>query len=184
MKTLVSFIVLALSVAVTNAQGVVELDEARVDYTLFEEMSRRGNNFTVNIRENYPGEFLKDPVAFLEKNFDINEFVAFTQDHNYDSYHITLKNRKGVLKADYDRHGKLGKTSYKFKNVYLPYALTQQIYLDNKGWSLVKTVHIGKGNNGKIEKSFYRLTMKNGKEKKRLKIDTNPGTRTGIAISN
>lgn len=181
MKTLIFLMVLVLTMT-TQAQNAIELNEARVKaYPLFEEMSRNGNNFSVNIRENYPGEFEKYPTGFLKNNFDINEFIALTRDLNYDSYQVTLKSRNGMLKANYDRDGKLGKTFYKFKNVDLPYALKQQIYLDNKGWSIVKNSWIAKGREGMTEKNIYRIKLKNGNKTRQIKIS--PDLQEEIAMT-
>lgn len=184
MKTLIISLVLVLAAAVTQAQGVIELNETRVDYNpLFSEMTQRGNLYIMKVSENYKGGFEKDPMTFLNKNFDIKEFISFVKDNNqeYDSYEVNFTSNKGALKAKYDQFGNLEYITHRFRDITLPHALTQKIFLENEGWSVVKNMHVGSGKNGKIDKAQYIVTMENGKKKKNIKIDATPGQRFAVA---
>lgn len=183
MKTLIISLVLILSAAITHSQEVIELKETRVDYNpLFAEMTNYGDTFIMHIKHNHNGEFEKDPISFLEKNFNVKQFIAHVQDRDYDSYRVSFRSNKGELKAEYDREGNMEWMSHRFKNIVLPYELTQQIFLDNQGWSVVKNLHVASGRDGKINKSFYKVTMKNGKQKKNIKIDALDKGRDAVAV--
>lgn len=181
MKTIGIFIALAFSAAIVNAQGVIELKEAKVVAAPLYEMSGNENTFTVNIKEKFAGEFELNPVAFLERNFNIKDFMAYTKEKDYNSYQVNFISRKGKMEAYYNKDGELVSSRFKFKDVLLPYHLIQQTYLDNQGWSLVKNSFEGKQKAGKLLSSHYLLTMENGKDKKRIKVDAVSGMRTGIA---
>lgn len=182
MNTLVTFIVLALTATVCNAQGIIELKEAKVEASpLPYEMSRDGNSFSVNIKEKYAGEFELNPMSFLERNFDIDHFIAYTKDFDYDAYEVSFVSSKGKLVVRYNDEGEVVKSRFKFKDVTIPYALIQQTYLDNKGWSLVKNKYVGREKAGKSKEAYYLLTMQLGKDKKQIKVDATAGFRTEIA---
>lgn len=181
MKTLVVFIALAFSAAMVNAQKVIKLEEANIVAAPTYEMAGNENRFTVNIKEKFTGEFELDPMAFLERNFDIRHFMAYSKGQDYDSYQVDFVSRKGKLEAQYNKDGELVRSYFKFKDVLLPYAIIQQTYLDNQGWSMVKNSFQGKEIAGKSKKSHYLLTMEKGKERKQIKIDAVSGSRTGIA---
>lgn len=184
MKTLVISLVLVLIAAVTQAQNVIELNETKVEYNpLFSKMTQRGNMYIMKVNENHNGQLEKDPMAFLNKNFDIKEFIAYVKDNNqnYDSYEVNFTSNKGVLMAEYDKFGNLDYITHKFKDITLPYAVTQKIFLENEGWSVVKNMHIGSGKDGRIDKAYYKVTMQNGKQKKNIKIDATPGEAYQVA---
>ncbi|HSI70028.1 MAG TPA: hypothetical protein VK941_07335 [Gillisia sp.] len=172
MKTLAISLVLVLAAAMSHAQGLIELNETRVDYSpLFSEITQQGNMYIMKVRENRSGEFEKDPLTFLNKNFNVQQFIALVNDQDYDSYQVSFKSNKGDLRADYDKEGNLEYVSHRFKNIAMPYPLMQKLYKENEGWSVVKNVHVAYGKDGKIDRSFYKVTLKNGKQERRLKID-------------
>lgn len=182
MKTLAISLVFVLAAAISHAQGIIELNETRVDYSpLFSEMTQNGNTYIMKVRENHSREFEKDPITFLNKNFNARQFISLLNDRGYDSYHVSFKSRKGDLFAEYNKDGSLEFISHRFKNVMMPYPLMQQLYTDNKGWSVVKNVHIAYGKKGKIDRSFYKVTLKNGKQERKLKIDAPQVDRLAVA---
>jgi hypothetical protein len=182
MKTLAISLVLVLAAAISQAQGIIELNETRVDYSpLFSEMTQNGNTYIMKVRENHSREFEKDPITFLRKNFNAPKFISLVNNMDYDSYQVNFRSNKGDLYAEYDRNGNLGIISHRFKNVAMPYPLMQQLYIDNKGWSVVKNVHIAYGKKGKIDRSFYKVTLKNGKQERKLKIDAPQVDRLAVA---
>lgn len=182
MNTLATFIVLAFTATITNAQEIIALDEAKVESPAkYSEISRSGDQFSVNIEEDYLGEFEQDPMGFVEKNFDIHKFLAWAQNRKIDACKVSFKTRKGKLDAHYNREGELVRSKFKFKSIDLPYALKQKIYRDNKGWTLVKSTYSGKESAGRDRSSFYRITMQYGKEKRRYKINAASIDTTGIA---
>lgn len=181
MKTLAISLVLLLAASISQAQGIIELNETRVDYSpLFSEMTQHGNLYYMKVKENYVREFEKDPVTFLNKNFDAQQFISLINDRDYDSYHVNFKSRKGDLRAEYDRTGNLEYVFHKFKNIAMPNPVMKQLYKENEGWSVVKTVHIAYGKKGKLDRSFYKVTLKNGKQERKVKIEAPQADRLAV----
>lgn len=187
MKTLIFSIVLVLCAGFIQAQNtesqrqIIELDEARIFFSpvsLNEE-----NSYSIAVLENYSGEFEKNPLAFMKKNFNIWEFISQVQDEDYDSYLVSIRSRKGELQAEFDKVGNLLNTNQRFENILLPRDIRVQLYQDHKGWTMVKNVHVARSWKGIVNKNLYRITLQNGKEKKNLKIDARKDIRTAL-VSN
>lgn len=169
MKTLLIICLTVLLSASLNAQEVIQLKEAKVEApSPFEQFKQNGNEFSFILKETSQGDFQKDPIAFVEKHLDMGNFASYL-DSEYESYVVNIRSSKGFLVGNYNKNGELLYSSYKFKNIALPYALTQQVYLDNVGWKLQKTVFLGNTNGDREETSIYKVTMKNGNQKKTLK---------------
>lgn len=182
MKTLVIFLLLGFSAAITNAQGVIELNEARVDYNpVFTKVSHSGNTFTAQIKESFLGEFEQDPMAFMKENFNVHQLINQIGNDKYESYYVSFRSRKGELKVNYDKEGNIMTAFQRFKNVSLPQAVAQQLFKENKGWSMTKNIHVAYGRNGNVEKDFYRITMENGKDRKKVKLDAKAAGELGVA---
>jgi hypothetical protein len=171
MKTLFIFLALFIGTFIGTSQEVTELKEARIGFSpTASELTQDGNQFSFAVKELYRGEFQKDPIAFLNQNIDMEQFVELVRDQNYDRYEVNLKSTKGSLEAHFDRDGKLGATYERFEDILLPRNLMAQIYDDYKGWEMVKNVHITRGLNGQVQSEFYKIKLKNGKDSKRIKI--------------
>lgn len=172
MKTLIFYLVLVLMGGVVKAQEITELKETKVGFAPFSsEMTRSGNNFTFNVKENYVGEFQQDPVLFLENNLNVEKLLSEIEGKGIHSYNVTLTSSRGILQADFNAEGKLVKTSSRFKNILLPKELRHQLYRDHKGWAMVKNVHIARGSMGEINKEFYRVKLQNGKQRKNVTLE-------------
>lgn len=177
MKTLIFSFVLVLCAGFSQAQ-IIELEEARLSFSPVSLNDE--NSYSVEVLENYVGEFEKDPLAFMKNNFDIKEFIANVQSENYESYLVSFRSRKGELRAEFDKVGTLLNTNLKFKNILLPRDIRNQLYVEHKGWTMVKNVHIASSLKGVVNKDLYRITMVNGKQKKNLKIDSRKDIRTAM----
>lgn len=171
MKTLILTLTLIMASSIIQAQ-IVQLSEAKVEYT--PTVSAKGDHYLVNVTENVPGEFEKDPVEFAKRNFDINGFIELVKRDEIESYHVTFRSRKGQLVAEFARDGKLLQTSQKFKNVRLPLALSHQLYRDYEGWKVVKNTRVASGKEARLDQDFYLITMRNGSQKKNLRINNSP----------
>lgn len=177
MKTLIISIALVLVAGISQAQ-IIELEEARVSFSPVSLIDE--NSFSVTVRENYTGEFEKDPLAFMKNNFDIREFISQLQGKDYESYLVSFRSRKGELQAEFDKVGNLLSTNQRFENIALPLDICHQLYREHKGWTMVKNVHIASSKKDVVNKDLYRITMRNGKEKKNLKIDARNDIRTAM----
>lgn len=183
MKKIIITLALAFSVTIGYPQKVIELNEAQVNFNPITSISAKGNSFSVKIKETAQGEFEKDPLAFMDKYFDINQVIDEIGNKRHQSYQVSFRSRKGEMNAEFDNKGNLLSTYLKFSNVLVPYELKHQLYRDYKGWAMIKNQHIAKGRNGKVKSDFYRITMKNGNKKKNLKIDS-PGLNRGEVAFN
>ena len=182
MKTLIIYLVLVIWAGVSQAQEITELKEAKVGFApLSSEVIQDGNSYSFNVKENYTGEFEENPIAFMKAYFDIDNFIAEVKEEKYDGYQISFRSKKGHLRADFDKNGKLGATSERFKNILLPASLREQIYRDHKGWEMVKNIRVTRGENGLVNKEFYRIKLRNGDQRKTLKIDGMAAERNEVA---
>lgn len=179
MKTLIFSFLLVLCAGFSQAQ-INELEEARISFGP-EYLNYDNNHYRLDVLESYVGEFEKDPLAFMKNNFDIREFISQVQNEDIESYLVSFRSRKGELRAEFDKAGTLLTTNSKFKNILLPRDICHQLYRDHKGWAMVKNVHIARSRNGMVKKDLYRITLKNGKEKKNLKIDARKDFRPAMA---
>lgn len=184
MKTLVIILILAFSVSISNAQEVIELNEAKVAFNPLSGLDGPVKQISIKIAENAPGEFEKDPIAFVNNHFDISPYLSQIPGEEFYAFQVTFKTRKGHLIADFNGDGKLVKTSQKFENILLPYELQKQLYRDHKGWSMVKNKVVARGNEDKIDKAVYKITMQNGRQKKNLKYEVTPETGSTIVAVN
>ena len=170
MKTLIFSLVMLLAGTI-QAQEFTELKEAKVGFApLSSNVEREGNSFTFRINEGYKGEFEKDPLAFMEANFDIQNFISQVKHEEYDSYEVSFVSGKGILKADFNKDGDLVKSSSRFKNIVLPEKLRDQLYRDHKGWAMTKNIHITAGRDGIVNKDYYKIKLENGKDRKRITL--------------
>lgn len=185
MKKTIIFVTLAFLSVVGNAQEVIKLKEAKVEFSpVSQQITNLGNSFIVNIKETFNGEFEQDPVSFMKTHFDIKKVIAELEVKGFDSYQVSFKSRKGELNADFDNKGNLMATALKFENIIVPSQLQYQLYRDYKGWAMVKTLHVASESNGSIKEDFYKVIMKKGKKKVNLKINASDiGKSTMVAVN-
>lgn len=170
MKTLIFYLVLLL-VGTSQAQEITELKEAKVGFSsLLSNVQQSGNSFTFKVKEKHAGSFEKDPLAFMQENFDIKEFAKQHQREDYDSYNVSFKSRKGILTADFNRDGDLVRSNSRFQNIVLPEKLRSQLYRDHKGWTMTKNSHITNVLKGVVQRDYYKIKLENGKEKMRITL--------------
>lgn len=179
------FVALALSASICNAQEVIELKEAKVEYRpVSKQITNKGNTFLVHINEVYNREFTKDPIAFMKTHFNIKEVIAEMGVEEYDTYNVSFKSRKGVLVADFDANGEILWSALRFRNVAVPSELQHQIYRDFKGWAMVKSLHVASESEGRTIKDFYKVTLKKGNQRMKFKIDSaDIGKSTLVAVN-
>lgn len=172
MKTVIISMLLAIWAYAGQAQEITQLEEARVLYTPEGAIvSSSGDSFSFNVNENYAGEFAEDPIAFMKANFNIQNFIASVKDKNYDSYLISFRSHNGLLRADFNKHGELVRTSQSFKNILLPLDVRQSVYNDYKGWSMVKNKYLASGDMDRIDKEMYKIKLVKDNKTQNVKID-------------
>ncbi|MEO2062888.1 MAG: hypothetical protein ABGW97_07910 [Christiangramia sp.] len=171
MKTLFFSLLLLASISLCQAQEIV-LDEAKVGFApLDAKITRDGDQFTYKVNEAYQGQFAKNPIAFMEENFDIQNFIHENEGRNYDSYQVTFRSGNGALKADFDKDGTLVKTYQRFKNSVMPLNVRRMVYANYQGWTVKEHVYVASGKQNLIDKEVYKLKMQKGNERQRVKLN-------------
>lgn len=182
MKTLIFFMVLLLCSEYSQAQ-TIELAEARINFQSVTQIDK--NSFSVALREKYAGDFEKDPVKFVEKNFDIKQIISQVENKykGYDSYLGIFRSRKGELICEFDNTGDILSSTLKFKNIFLPRGIRHQLYLEHQGWTMIRNVRAASMKRGIVKKDAYYITLKNGKQTKKLKIDAQKDIPTTVVTN-
>ncbi|MDT0644186.1 hypothetical protein RM553_15220 [Zunongwangia sp. F363] len=182
MKNLILLLTLLAVCTYGNAQNdqeITQLEEAKVGFApLDAKIVRMGNSFSYKVKEQFAGEFVRNPIGFMNANFDINNFIAEVDNRSYDSYIITFENGNGYLQADFDKDGNLERTFQKFKDIPLPTEISRAVLRDHKGWTITKNKLVARGTGEYLDKATYRMKLEKDGEKKRIKID---GREEGIA---
>ncbi|WP_051286356.1 hypothetical protein [Salinimicrobium terrae] len=168
MKTLIFYLVM-LVLGTGHAQEFTELKEAKVEFIpVTSDVEGDGNRFYFKVKESAVGEFEKDPLAFMDTHFNINNLSSELKHEQYDSYEVSFVSRKGFLIADFNKRGNLLKTASRFKNIVLPEKLRHDLYRDHKGWKMTKNIHITNSRNGMVGKDIFKVILENGKDRKKL----------------
>lgn len=170
MKT-VGILVLLLVLITTGQAQVIQLEEARVKSSPQAiALSTNEGDLRYSVLEEYQGEFIKDPIAFMKKNFDIN-LVLETRDAKLkEYYYVEFRTNKGFLKADFNNEGKLLGTVQRFKDIPIPLKLQQDLYRDYQGWQMTKNSYTALGKEDQIDSEFYKISLRNGNKTQRIKI--------------
>ncbi|WP_373057503.1 hypothetical protein [Zunongwangia sp. H14] len=182
MKNLILLLTLLMVCTYGNAQKdqkITQLEEAKVGFAPLDvKIERMGDSYSYKVKEKFTGEFLKNPIGFMNANFDIHNFIAEVGDRKYDTYVITFENGNGYLQADFDKEGNLTRTFQKFKDIPLPTAISRAVLRDHKGWTITRNKVVARGTGEYIDKATYRMKLEKDGEKQRIKLD---GREEGIA---
>ncbi|GAA4325640.1 hypothetical protein GCM10023115_40170 [Pontixanthobacter gangjinensis] len=184
MKTLIFSLLLIAVTSFGHAQEVTQLEEAKVGFgSLDSKITRDGDSFSYDVEEAYAGEFSKDAIAFMQANFDIQDFINATAGEGYTSYIVTFKSGDGFLSADFDKEGNLVKTYQKFQDIALPLDVRREVYMANKGWTMTSNKYIASGKGDILDKEVYKIKLENGNQKRTMKLDPR-ATGSSVALNN
>lgn len=176
-----NLIIMFLMVGIATGQAqVIQLDEAKVNAKAVKIGTNGDLRFS--IVEEYTNEFLKNPIGFMNENFDINEYIDLMKYEGFESYRVEFTNRKGYLVANFDDKGTLLNTAQRFKDIAVPLAIAKKLLKDHKGWAMTKNIYTASGNGDLLDKELYKITLKNGKDTRRVKIIPERPSR-GLAIN-
>lgn len=170
MKTLIVCMLLSIWTNLAQAQNITQLEEAKVTLKNVVQETSTPNAFTVEVKETKAGEFIADPLEFVQNNFKIHDFISAVEGKNYNSYQVTFNSTKGSMEANYNSYGELLTTSLNFKDVIIPAELREKIYVDYRGWSMVKNKYVASGKSGKLDKEVYHIKMKKGNKTQKVKL--------------
>ncbi|MFO8147152.1 MAG: hypothetical protein ACQEQB_07585 [Bacteroidota bacterium] len=170
MKPMMILLLILCWIGNVEAQVVTQLEEARITYSPEVSVVTDLENVEFKIKESYAGHFSKNPIRFIQENFDINELLDALDTEDIEEIQVSFINRKGHLRATFDKDGDLVKTYQKFKDIALPRNIREQVYIENKGWSIVKNKYVASGKGAMIQKEKYRLRLNNGDRNKNITI--------------
>ncbi len=170
MKPMMILLLILCWISNVEAQEVTQLDEARVTFSPEVSVVTDLDNVELKVKESYPGHFSENPIRFMQENFDIKELLSAIDTKDFDEIQVSFINRKGHLKATFDKDGYLLGTSQQFKNIALPRNVREQLYNENKGWSMIKNKYVASGKSDMIQKEKYRIRLSNGDKKKSITI--------------
>ncbi len=112
------------------------------------------------------------PVKLLERKaaaYNIQESDVY--DDEYDYYTVSFFIPDGKIVAAYDEEGKILRTIEKFKNIKLPLAVSQAVLERFPNWEIISDVYLVHYTDEKGANKVYKLTLKNGDKRMKVKLD-------------
>ncbi len=172
MKKVILILFVLCGFASMQAQEVIQLDEARLNFNPDAVIVDSDlNSFRFIVKENYTGEFSQNPIEFMKQNFNFKGFLsAIVNADEFNEFTVTFTSRKGYLEAVYTNEGDLKGTRQKFVDKALPSIVRNQLYLENKGWTMVSNKYIASGNSDRVNNEVYKIKLENGNKSRRVKI--------------
>jgi hypothetical protein len=169
MKTCILFLFLCISVfsySQSQTSSISEASKANLELEELPEivLTKIGEDFSVYLPDKNPDL----SVQQLQKYF-----IAYNlgKDYEgYDNYLVMMKNEKGTLTATYNNDGKLVRVVEKYDDVTLPNEVIYSVLKANPGWGIVEDKYHYTQADGDIKKKVYYVTIKNGKQTKKLKV--------------
>lgn len=165
------FLMLVVFSATAEAQEITELREAIVIAPNAEKILYGDTEFSFVVNETYQSEFAQDPIAFMKTNFNIQEFISYSKDKNYDTYMVTIKSSRGQLDVDFDKKGEITRNRQYFNDVRLPEEIREILKNEHGDWVMVKNKYFSKGKGELTEKSHYKVKLANGNKVRRVKLE-------------
>jgi len=177
MKNVIRFLFVLCGLATMQAQEVILLDEARLNFDADAiTIDSKLGEIRCIVKEDYTGEFSDNPIKFMKEKFDFNEFLsAMDNRKNFDEYLVTFNSSKGYLEAIYSNNGNLVGTHQRFKNITLPSAVRNKLFVENQGWTAISIKYTASGKSDRIDKELYKIKLENGNKNRVVKI-TPPST--------
>lgn len=112
------------------------------------------------------------PVKTLERavaSYDVTE-ADFYQD-DFEFYTVSFFIPDGKIVAEYDTEGKIIRTIEKFKNIALPDDVKTAVLKRFPNWTVTNDVYRVTYSEDKGAKKVYKLVLKNGDKRMRVKVD-------------
>lgn len=142
------------------------------------------SNINLSYLEKVQDIGLADYVKFLEKEasvFDVRGFVEL--DSRKRTFIVMFKSAKGYIIADYDRNGKILKTSERYKNIALPKNLIIAVFKKYPESSLLKVAYSVEYDYQKAVKKTYKIQIMNNGKKRNLKIRSGDNFNNALTIN-
>lgn len=157
---------------ITTGHSQILLKEAKVDYTPESmKLDPNSHSYVVVLPEKVAGEFQKDPLNFMKKNFDVSKFIADNKNMKYDTFLVNFKSRKGYLAATFKSSGDLITSRQMFTDVRLPENARLEIQEKYHNASIVGNKYVASTKGWDIDKAYYKVKIKDGDKTRRLRIN-------------
>lgn len=104
-------------------------------------------------------------------NFDYRNSEMYNDD--YGTYNISFYIPNGQIVAAYDNDGRIVKTIERYRDVKAPKSVRNSVAKMYPGWSLADDIYKVSYHEDKGVTQTYKLLLKNGNEKIRIKTDAN-----------
>ena len=125
---------------------------------------------TILVSESAAGEFKKDPLLFVQNNFDAKKFILENELRKIDFFTVTFRSASGYVNAKYDETGAIKSTYQKFRDIIMPVEINREVFRDNYGWTMVSNKHVTKTKGTETIKDVYKVKLKNGNKIKNLRL--------------
>ena len=160
-KVILGLLALGLTFpAFTQDVKVVELSEVVIRPMNFKYLNATNSKTTA-----IPVKMLERAVA----SYDVTE-ADFYQD-DFDYYSVSFFIPDGKIVAEYDGDGKIIRTIEKFKNISVPNDVKTAVLKRFPNWTITKDVYRVTYTEDNGANKVYKLTLKNGEKRMRVKID-------------
>ena len=131
-----------------------------------------------NINRDYLDKVQNKDVAESVKNL---EHIASKHDISasslYDGRDETFRSRfigsKGFIDAYYNKDGVILSTLEKYKNIKLPEHIRNSVFIEFPEWLVDRSFYVVFYDKDKYTEKTYKLLLKKGGKKKKLKVDSN-----------
>jgi hypothetical protein len=126
-----------------------------------------GDDFSVYLPDKNPDQ----RVRKLQDKF-IGYDLGKMEDGNHE-YLVLFEGNEASLAATYNEKGKLIRVVEKYQNVKLPRAVIFSVYKSYPDWTIVQDKFLYTQKDGDIIKKQYNLTLKKGKQTKKVVVKPN-----------
>lgn len=112
------------------------------------------------------------PVEELQwkvTNFDVKSLDIYADEYDY--YEVYFVIPEGRILASYDNAGNIVRTIEKFKDIDLPIPVVKAVSKRFPNWSFSKTIYVVNYHEKDGVKKKYKLTLKNGEKRIKVKVD-------------
>ncbi|MFV8839300.1 hypothetical protein [Salinimicrobium soli] len=180
MKKLMAGLLLICFTGVMQAQ-IEELKEATIDYRpVSMKLDPGTQSVTIDIPEEYVGEFQSNPLDFAKRKFNVNQLIQENKGSDYTDFQVFFNTDKGYMVANYDDEGELVSTFQRFKDAALPDDARKEIMKKIKGAQVMDVRHIVISDGWNIDKEYYKVKIKDGDKVKRVRLNK---TNRGISLA-
>ncbi|MEB8346445.1 nicotinate-nucleotide adenylyltransferase [Flavobacteriaceae bacterium KMM 6898] len=122
-------------------------------------------NATTNEEEAFPVKMLERKAAA----FNIKESDMYSDE--YEFYTVSFFIPDGKIVAVYNADGEIVRTIEKFKNIKMPNKVAKAVMDRFPKWEVDSDVYLVNYKDDKGAKKTYKLKLKNGDERMRIKVD-------------